>query len=166
MNRTGDKILLFASRGPSKGLRSRGRGSAFTLVELVIAMAMVAFVALALYKSLKAAFDLTASADRVVEPARTAEIAMEILSEDLQNAVAPNAANNAPAVTIPTTAENISDLTGITGAGSTSSTTSSTTGGTTGGGASASSSSTSTTTTWLLAGPFEGTQNQAGGGEA
>lgn len=133
----------------------------FTLIELVLSMALVAIVGVSLYASLKQAFSLAADADRVVEPTRTAELAMELVSEDFDNAVSPNATNNEPAITVSTSAENISSLTGITGAGSTASTTSNTTSST----ASASSAS-GTTTGWLLAGPFEGTQSQSGGNEA
>jgi len=59
----------------------------FTLIELTLAMGMVTVVALSLYASLRIAFRASDSATAAVEPPRTAELAMEFLRTDLQNAL-------------------------------------------------------------------------------
>jgi general secretion pathway protein J len=64
--------------------------SAFTLIELVVALLMVAILAGAMYASLRIAFRAQASAEAAVEPARTADLAMEMLREDIQNAFPPS----------------------------------------------------------------------------
>ncbi len=61
----------------------------FTLIELVIAMSMVAILAMSLYASLRTAFHAQASAENALEPSRTAELAIQFLREDLQDAVPP-----------------------------------------------------------------------------
>jgi len=66
---------------------------AFTLIELVVAMAIVAIMAVSLYASVRIAFKSQASAQAAVEPSRTAELAMEFIRQDLDNAC-PRAGNN------------------------------------------------------------------------
>ncbi len=66
---------------------------AFTLIELVVAMAIVAIMAVSLYASVRIAFKSQASAEAAVEPSRTAELAMEFIRQDLDNACPP-AGNN------------------------------------------------------------------------
>jgi type II secretory pathway pseudopilin PulG len=63
--------------------------SAFTLLELIVAMFMVSIMAAALFASMRIAFRSRSSAEVAIEPARTASVAMEFLREDLQNAVPP-----------------------------------------------------------------------------
>jgi prepilin-type N-terminal cleavage/methylation domain-containing protein len=63
----------------------------FTLLELVIALGMVAVLAVSLYTSIHIAFAATASADAALEPPRTAELALDFIQNDFQNAMAPNA---------------------------------------------------------------------------
>lgn len=79
--------------------------SAFTLIELIVAMGMVAILSVSLYASLRIAFRAKESADKSIEPARTAELAMEFIRNDLQNALTPNpnaATPNELTNTIPT----------------------------------------------------------------
>ena len=66
----------------------RGK-SGFTLLELIVAMAMVAVLVTSLYASLRIAFKAKKSAEDAVEPPRTAELAMEFLRGDLQNTIGP-----------------------------------------------------------------------------
>jgi type II secretion system protein J len=61
----------------------------FTLLELVVAMSMVAVLAVSLSESMHVAFKAVSSADAAVEPSRTASIAMDFLGQDLQNALPP-----------------------------------------------------------------------------
>jgi type II secretion system protein J len=75
------------SRSPSH-FRSRHRG--FTLIELVLALAAAALLATSLYASMKIAFNAQAAATASVEPSRTADIAMEFVRDDLQNAMPPH----------------------------------------------------------------------------
>jgi prepilin-type N-terminal cleavage/methylation domain-containing protein len=71
-------------------MRFRQHRSAFTLIELIVAMGMVAILSVVLYSSLRIAFRARESADKAIEPARTAELAMEFIRTDLQNALTPN----------------------------------------------------------------------------
>ncbi|MBV8782115.1 MAG: prepilin-type N-terminal cleavage/methylation domain-containing protein, partial [Phycisphaerae bacterium] len=66
--------------------RSRG----FTLLELLVAMAMVAVLAGSLYASLQIAFRAKKSAEDSVVESRTVDLAMEFLRNDIQNAMPPN----------------------------------------------------------------------------
>jgi prepilin-type N-terminal cleavage/methylation domain-containing protein len=66
--------------------RSRG----FTLLEVVVALGMVAVVAVSLYTSLHIAFAAQASADAALDPSRTAALAIDFIQNDFQNAKAPN----------------------------------------------------------------------------
>ena len=65
----------------------RRRG--FTLLELTVALAMVAVLAVSLYASMKIAFRAKAAAELAVEPTRTAELAMDFIRNDLQNTLPP-----------------------------------------------------------------------------
>jgi type II secretion system protein J len=80
-------------RGNRAADRRLTGGRAFTLLELVVAMAMVAVLALSLYASMKIAFRAKAVAETAVEPSRTAELAMELIREDVENALAPSPAS-------------------------------------------------------------------------
>ncbi len=80
MNRTNkqlQKTMLIAKR------------SAFTLLELVVAMAMVAIMAASLYASMQIAFRVQKSSETNIEPIRTADLAFEFVRADLQNALPP-----------------------------------------------------------------------------
>jgi general secretion pathway protein J len=70
--------------------RRHSRG--FTLIELIVAMGMVAILSVSLYASLRIAFHAKDSAEKTIEPPRTAELAMEFIRNDLENAMTPNAA--------------------------------------------------------------------------
>jgi type II secretion system protein J len=78
MRRAGFHFRSFSSRG-------------FTLLELIIAMLMVAIVATALGSAMQLAFGLANTAQANIEPARTAALAMTLVEQDLQDAVVPNA---------------------------------------------------------------------------
>ena len=69
---------------------STSRRGGFTLIELIVAMGMVAILSVSLYASLRIAFRARESAEKAIEPARTAELAMEFIRSDLQNAMTPN----------------------------------------------------------------------------
>jgi prepilin-type N-terminal cleavage/methylation domain-containing protein len=112
--------------------RRRSAHSAFTLVELIVAMTITGIMAFTMYASVSIAFKTSRSAEEAVEPPRTLALTMNMLGQDLQNAMPPNPN------------------------GSTAGTTTSTTSGT--GTTAAASASASTTT--ALAGAFEGTQTQ------
>lgn len=73
---------------------TRPRHSGFTLIEMVVALAMVAMLAASMYVSLQIAFRAQSTAEAAVEPARTADVAMELLRDDLQNAFPPSTTEN------------------------------------------------------------------------
>lgn len=62
---------------------------AFTLIELIVALSIVAIMAVSLYASVRIAFKAQSSAEAAVEPSRTAELAMEFLRQDIENAMPP-----------------------------------------------------------------------------
>ncbi len=61
----------------------------FTLLELMLALAIAAVLATSLYAAMQAAYTAKKSAESAVEPPRTAELAMEWLAADFQNALPP-----------------------------------------------------------------------------
>jgi len=61
----------------------------FTLLELLVATAMTAVLAGSLYATLHVAFKARRSAMEIVAPARKAELAVELLRQDLTSAVVP-----------------------------------------------------------------------------
>ena len=65
-----------------------GRG--FTLLEMLVALAMIAALAGALYASLKIAFRARDSATRCLEPVRKCSAAVALLKADLRSAAGPN----------------------------------------------------------------------------
>jgi type II secretion system protein J len=75
---------------PSIANRNSQIANGFTLIELVVALLMVAILASSMYASLRIAFRAQASAEAAVEPARTADLAMEMLRDDIQNAFPPS----------------------------------------------------------------------------
>jgi len=64
--------------------------SAFTLLEVLVATALIALLAGSLYASLSIAFKARRSALAAVEPSRKVDLAMQLLAEDLRSAVVPN----------------------------------------------------------------------------
>jgi prepilin-type N-terminal cleavage/methylation domain-containing protein len=64
----------------------------FTLLEMIVATAIVAMLAASLYASLHIAFNARKSALSAVEGARKGCLAMEIIKADLRSAVVPQAA--------------------------------------------------------------------------
>jgi prepilin-type N-terminal cleavage/methylation domain-containing protein len=79
----------FAINRPSACARPIENRAGFTLIELVTALLMVAMLAGSIYASLRVSFRAQAAAEAAVEPARTADVAMEMLREDIQNAMPP-----------------------------------------------------------------------------
>jgi prepilin-type N-terminal cleavage/methylation domain-containing protein len=73
-------------RRPARGA---GRRPGFTLLELLVALAMAAIIAVALYSTLRIAFKADASARAAVEPVRTAELALSLLRSDIEGALPP-----------------------------------------------------------------------------
>jgi prepilin-type N-terminal cleavage/methylation domain-containing protein len=63
---------------------------AFTLLEMLVATALVAVLAASLYASLSIAFRARRSALAAVDPVRKAELAMVLLADDLRCAVVPS----------------------------------------------------------------------------
>jgi general secretion pathway protein J len=68
--------------------RTHSRG--FTLLELIVAMMMVAMIAGALYSSLNSAFRAKRRAEAAIVPIRAAGVAMDILIRDLDSLILPN----------------------------------------------------------------------------
>lgn len=69
--------------------RAGRRSSAFTLLELLLAMSMTAMLALSLYLSMNAAWRSQRLAESTTEPVRAAAIAAEIVKQDLESALPP-----------------------------------------------------------------------------
>ena len=67
----------------------RRKTHAFTLLEMLVAMAMIAVLAGSLYATLRIAFKARRTALEAVEPVSKAELAMELLRADVQSAVIP-----------------------------------------------------------------------------
>ncbi|MGA3066685.1 MAG: type II secretion system protein GspJ [Tepidisphaeraceae bacterium] len=89
----------------------------FTLLELVVALGMVAVLAVSLYTSIHIAFGATASAESALEPPRTAEIALDFIQNDFQNAMAPNATGTTYGTVAVSTAQSSTNLTITTSTG-------------------------------------------------
>ena len=62
---------------------------AFTLLEMLVATALIAILACSLYASLGIAFRARRSALAAIEPVRKADLAVDLLAEDLRCAVVP-----------------------------------------------------------------------------
>jgi type II secretion system protein J len=74
--------------------RRRPRG--FSLLELILAIAMAAMLALSLYTAMNVALRARATAQRAVEPTRTVMIAMDILQQDFASVPPPTGTLGGP----------------------------------------------------------------------
>jgi len=70
------------------GNRNNAR-SAFTLLEMLLALAMMSMLATSLYTSLHIGFKARESAERSLAPVRAVAIAMELLRTDIESALPP-----------------------------------------------------------------------------
>jgi len=68
----------------------RRKASAFTLLEVLVATALISILAGSLYATLGIAFKARRSALASVEPVRKADLALGLLGEDLRSAAVPN----------------------------------------------------------------------------
>lgn len=109
----------------------------FTLLELLIALAVAGIIAVTLAASLRIAFRARASAEAAVGPVRTAELALAMLKADIESTLPPSPSNTATGTTTGTGTGTAGGIVGATG-----------------------------TATGALAGPFVGTQPVMGGGAA
>ena len=76
-------------------LRARGLGG-FTMIELMVALAMVAIVAASLTSALWGSYHQARQAEAAVVPTDQASIALEYLCDDLKNSLTPNTTNAEP----------------------------------------------------------------------
>jgi type II secretion system protein J len=83
---------MMMARNSILNTRTRRRGG-FTLLELLVAMAMVAILAVSLYASIQITFKAQKRADAAVDPSRTAQLALEMIGQDVTNSIAPNVTN-------------------------------------------------------------------------
>ena len=81
--------VLYLRRKRSAGAGRPYHAGGFTLIELMLALIIVAAIVPVLYDSLRVAYREKASAELAVEPARTAEVAMDWLRQDLGDAMPP-----------------------------------------------------------------------------
>src|SRR4051812_16816576 len=63
--------------------------SGFTLLELILAMAMISMLAVSLYATLRVAFKARESATSGIAPMRSANVALDLLGQDLESALPP-----------------------------------------------------------------------------
>src|SRR4051812_18647482 len=71
----------------------RRRRDGFTLLELLIALPLVALVILSLFAAIRIATRHRESVEAAVEPSRTADLAFELIRKDLENARPVSTAN-------------------------------------------------------------------------
>ncbi|QOV89820.1 type II secretion system protein GspJ [Humisphaera borealis] len=79
-------ILTPDFRLPTSARRSR----AFTLLELLAAISLVALIGLSLFATLRIATRARDSSEALLEPQRTADLAFEMIRQDLENAQPPS----------------------------------------------------------------------------
>ena len=90
----------------------RSRQSAFTLLELLVALVLMVSITSSLYACFRIAFKSQDHAEAALTPARTALYALELIRQDLDSAMVPNnvlagafegtPAGETPAVTVQT----------------------------------------------------------------
>jgi len=73
------------NRIPFSGRACPARG--FTMIELIVALAMVAIIAASLSSTLWTAYHATRQSEAAIAPSDQADVALQFLSEDLQNAL-------------------------------------------------------------------------------
>ena len=73
-------------RSARRQLRRSAAGG-FTLLELILAMAIFAIIATTLYISLRGAFNAKRAAEAAVAPSRTAELTLSLLEQDFASAM-------------------------------------------------------------------------------
>jgi len=69
--------------------RTQGRRQGFTLLEVLLAMALVSVVAVSLFASLGVAYRARESARSTMNPVRAVHVALETIGKDLSGALAP-----------------------------------------------------------------------------
>ena len=74
---------------PRNSISTTRTPSGFTLLELLVAMAMVAILAVSLFASIQITFKAQKRADAAVEPGRTAQLALEMIGQDLTDSMPP-----------------------------------------------------------------------------
>jgi general secretion pathway protein J len=70
-------------------MRRRPSQLGFTLLELLLAMAMISMLAVSLYATLRVAFKARESATSGIAPMRSANVALDLLGQDLESALPP-----------------------------------------------------------------------------
>ena len=70
-------------------VRHGTKESAFTLLEMIVAMALMSVIAGSLYASLHIGFRARESAAAALEPVRMAELGIELLRKDMESALPP-----------------------------------------------------------------------------
>ncbi len=78
---------------------TRPRRSAFTLIELILSMAIAAGLAAALYRSMSTVWRAKQIAEAATEPARAGAIALDLIAKDLSS-VPPPASSDATTLTL------------------------------------------------------------------
>src|SRR5262245_2601477 len=68
---------------------SRRAVAGFTLLELILAMSLVAIVSLSLYASMRVTYRAKRSAEAAVQPVRGGAIAIDLVSQDLESVPPP-----------------------------------------------------------------------------
>lgn len=69
------------------------RRSGFTLLELLVALGMVAIISLSMFQSLRVAVRAKSTAEAAVAPSRSSDIAMDLIRGDLENVLPPRKEN-------------------------------------------------------------------------
>lgn len=70
-------------------MRRAALQSGFTLLELILAMGMISMLAVSLYGTLRVAFKARESATSGIAPMRSANVALDLLGQDLESALPP-----------------------------------------------------------------------------
>jgi len=70
------------------------RNSGFTLLELLLAMALVVMLSVTLYSAFNVAYKAKARAEATVRPLRASMLAMDMIAADMEAMVPPNTATN------------------------------------------------------------------------